>query len=69
MARTSRQFRAMRQVLVATAVLLTVVLALGVTALVLRGPAFFVFRSAGTGETPASGLQETQGPGQPGHQP
>ncbi len=31
----------------------------------LHGFSFFVFRSAGTGQTPASALKENQGPGQP----
>jgi hypothetical protein len=37
----------------------------GSTEIALHGFRFFVFRAAGTGSTPDSGLQEDQGPGQP----
>jgi hypothetical protein len=60
-----RQLVAIRVAAVATAALLFFAFAAGVTEVALHGFAFFVFRSAGTGETPASGLQEDQGPGQP----
>jgi hypothetical protein len=36
----------------------------GSTEVALHGFRFFVFRSGGVGETPDSGLQENQGPGQ-----
>ena len=38
----------------------------GASEVALHGFKFFVFRSTGTGETSGSGLQENQGPGQPG---
>jgi len=60
-----RQLVAIRVAAVATAALLFFAFAAGVTEVALHGFAFFVFRSAGTGETPGSGLQEDQGPGQP----
>ncbi len=37
----------------------------GSTEIALHGFSFFVFRAAGTGSTPDSGLKEDQGPGQP----
>jgi hypothetical protein len=49
----------------ATAALLFFALTAATTEVALHGFAFFVFRSAGTGETPSTGLQENQGPGQP----
>jgi hypothetical protein len=61
-----RQLAAIRVAAAATAALLLFALAAGTVEIALHGFAFFVFRSAGTGETPGSGLQENQGPGQPG---
>ncbi len=61
-----RQLVAVRVAAAATAALLLFAVAAGATEVVLHGFAFFVFRSAGTGETPGSGIQEDQGPGQPG---
>jgi hypothetical protein len=61
-----RQYHAMR--LVRTAVVAMVLLAViaGSAEIALHGYRFFIFRSAGTGSTPAdSGLKENQGPGQP----
>jgi hypothetical protein len=60
-----RQLVAIRVAAAATAALLLFATTAGTTELVLHGFAFFVFRSAGTGETGPSGLQEDQGPGQP----
>jgi hypothetical protein len=60
-----RQLVAIRVAAAATAALLVFAFAAGVTEVALHGFAFFVFRSAGTGETSGSGLQEDQGPGQP----
>jgi hypothetical protein len=60
-----RQLVAIRVATVATAALLLFATTAGTTEFVLHGFAFFVFRSAGTGETGPNGLQEDQGPGQP----
>jgi hypothetical protein len=60
-----RQLVAARVAAAATAALLFFALTAAATEVSLHGFAFFVFRSAGTGETPGSGLQEEQGPGQP----
>jgi hypothetical protein len=60
-----RQLVALRVAAAATASLFLFALAAGTTELALHGFAFFVFRSAGTGETSSNGLQEDQGPGQP----
>jgi len=48
-----------------TAAMVLFALTAGGTEVALHGFKFFVFRSAGTGETSGSGLQENQGPGQP----
>lgn len=62
----TRQYARMRCVRALAAVLLATAFAMGITMLVMHGPAFFVFRSAGTGQTPSDGgLVENQGPGQP----
>ena len=60
-----RQLVAIRVAAAATSALFLFALAAGTTELALHGFAFFVFRSAGTGETGSHGLQEDQGPGQP----
>jgi hypothetical protein len=60
-----RQLRAARAVVAAIAGLLLIGVASGTAEVFLHGMPFFVFRSAGTGGTPGSGLQEDQGPGQP----
>jgi hypothetical protein len=60
-----RQLVAIRVAAAATAALCLFALTAGTTELVLHGFPFFVFRSAGTGETGSKGLQEDQGPGQP----
>lgn len=60
-----RQYGAARLASIVTAALILFALASGTTEVALHGLSFFVFRSAGTGETPGSGLQENQGPGQP----
>jgi hypothetical protein len=60
-----RQLVAIRVAAAATSALFLFALAAGTTELALHGFAFFVFRSAGTGETSPHGLQEDQGPGQP----
>jgi hypothetical protein len=60
-----RQLVAIRVAAAATAALLLFATTAGTTELMLHGFAFFVFRSAGTGETNPNGLQEDQGPGQP----
>jgi hypothetical protein len=59
-----RQLVAIRVAAAATSALFLFALAAGTTELALHGFAFFVFRSAGTGETSPHGLQEDQGPGQ-----
>jgi hypothetical protein len=63
--RPPRQLVAIRVAAAATAALFVFALTAGTTEVALHGFAFFVFRSAGTGETRPSGLQEDQGPGQP----
>jgi hypothetical protein len=63
--RPPRQLAAVRVAAAATAALFFFALTAGTTEVVLHGFAFFVFRSAGTGETGPGGLQEDQGPGQP----
>jgi hypothetical protein len=60
-----RQLVAIRVAAAATSALFLFAVAAGTTELALHGFAFFVFRSAGTGETSPHGLQEDQGPGQP----
>jgi hypothetical protein len=60
-----RQRVAIRVAAAATAALFLFAITAGTTEIALHGFAFFVFRSAGTGETGPSGLQEDQGPGQP----
>jgi hypothetical protein len=60
----SRQYVAVRAMSVLTAALVLFALTAGSTEVALHGFKFFVFRSAGTGETSGSGLQENQGPGQ-----
>jgi hypothetical protein len=60
-----RQVAAIRVAVIATSVLLAVPVVASVVEIHEHGFAFFVFRSAGTGETRSSGLQEDQGPGQP----
>ena len=60
-----RQLRAARAVVAAIAGLLLIGVASGTAEVFLHGMPFFVFRSAGTGGTPGSGVQEDQGPGQP----
>jgi hypothetical protein len=57
--------RAMRRWRRIFAVALLIPLAGGSTMIGMHGAAFFVFRSAGTGESPDSFLAENQGPGQP----
>lgn len=66
MAFTMNRGRAMRRwrLVFAAAVIIPVVTGAVMTAQ--HGPAFFVFRAAGTGFTPAGALAESQGPGQPG---
>jgi hypothetical protein len=60
-----RQLVAIRVAAAATAGLCLLAATAGTAELVLHGYAFFVFRSAGTGETSPNGLREDQGPGQP----
>jgi hypothetical protein len=60
-----RQLVAIRVAAAATSALFLFAVAAGTTEIALHGFAFFVFRSAGTGETSSHGLQEDQGPGQP----
>jgi hypothetical protein len=60
-----RQYAAMRLTRVVTAALLLFALIAGTTEIGLHGYSFFVFRAAGTGSTPDSGVKENQGPGQP----
>jgi hypothetical protein len=74
-----RQYAAMRLTRAVTAALLLFAVIAGTTELGRHGYSFFVFRAAGTGSTPGSGVKEDQGPGQPdapaahqrptGHQP
>ena len=61
----SRQHAAVRVMSVFTAAMVLFALTAGGAEVALHGFKFFVFRSAGTGETSGSGLQENQGPGQP----
>jgi hypothetical protein len=56
----------MRLTSVAAAALVVCAAVAGSTEIGLHGFKFFVFRSAGTGATNGDGLQEDQGPGQPG---
>jgi hypothetical protein len=60
-----RQVKALRRFAVVVIVLLSLVVAFGVTEISLHGAGFFVFRSQGVGSTPDGGLSEDQGPGQP----
>jgi hypothetical protein len=60
-----RQYTAMRLTRAVTAILLLFAVIAGTTELGLHGYSFFVFRAAGTGSTPNSGIPEDQGPGQP----
>jgi hypothetical protein len=62
---TPRQLVAIRVAAVATTALFLIALTGGTVEVALHGFAFFVFRSAGTGETGPNGLKEDQGPGQP----
>lgn len=55
----------MRFAVLATSALFMVAVVAGAVEIHLHGFRFFVFRSVGTGETGAGGLQENQGPGQP----
>jgi hypothetical protein len=50
---------------VLTAALVLFALTAGTAEVSLHGFKFFVFRSAGVGQTTHSGVQENQGPGQP----
>ena len=61
-----RQHTAMRLTRAVTAALLLFAVIAGTTEIGLHGYSFFVFRAAGTGSTPNSGVKEDQGPGQPG---
>jgi hypothetical protein len=61
----SRQYVAVRAMSIFTAALVLFALTAGASEVALHGFKFFVFRSAGVGETSGSGLQENQGPGQP----
>jgi hypothetical protein len=62
----SRQHAAVRVMTVFTAAMVLFALTAGASEVALHGFKFFVFRSAGTGETGRNGgLQENQGPGQP----
>ncbi len=60
-----RQYAAMRLTRAVVAALLLFAVTAGTTEIALHGYSFFVFRAAGTGSTPNSGLKEDQGPGQP----
>jgi hypothetical protein len=63
---TPRQLVTARVAIAATTALFLFAAAAGATEIALHGFAFFVFRSAGTGETGrVGGLTEDQGPGQP----
>ncbi len=55
----------MRFAVIATSALFLVAVAVGVMEIHLHGFDFFIFRSAGTGQTRHDGRQENQGPGQP----
>ncbi|HEX4062619.1 MAG TPA: hypothetical protein VHY58_16505 [Streptosporangiaceae bacterium] len=61
-----RQVAAMRIAVIATSALFLVAVVAGVMEVHLHGFDFFIFRATGTGETGPNGLQENQGPGQPG---
>ncbi len=61
-----RQAAAVRVMTAFTAAMVVFALTAGATEVALHGFKFFVFRSAGTGETSHTGLEEDQGPGQPG---
>jgi hypothetical protein len=62
----SRQHAAVRVMSIFTAAMVLFALTAGGAEVALHGFKFFVFRSAGTGETGRNGgLQENQGPGQP----
>ena len=62
----TRQYRNLRAVLACSAVLAVTAVALVTVMIMMHGPVFFLFRSAGTGATPEDGgLAEDQGPGQP----
>jgi hypothetical protein len=63
-ARRPRQLVAIRVMTVFAAALFLFALVSGSTEVALHGFRFFAFRSAGTGETPSTGLSEDQGPGQ-----
>lgn len=63
--RPTRQRRALRKVYAGVALLAVLVLGAGAIEVGLHGLPDFLFRSAGVGSTPDSGLQEAQGPGQP----
>jgi hypothetical protein len=63
--RRPRQYAAMRLTAIVMAAMVLFAVAAGSTEVALHGFSFFVFRSAGTGSTPATGLKESQGPGQP----
>ncbi len=60
-----RQYAAMRLTRLVVAALFLFAVTAGTTEIALHGFSFFVFRAAGTGATPNSGLKEDQGPGQP----
>lgn len=60
-----RQYAAMRILATVVAALMLFAVTAGATEVGLHGFRFFVFRAAGTGATPGSGLHEDQGPGQP----
>ena len=60
-----RQYFAMRLSRLAVAAMVLFAVTAGSTEIALHGFSFFVFRAAGTGSTPDSGLKEDQGPGQP----
>jgi hypothetical protein len=60
-----RQGVAMRFAAIATSALFLVAVVAGAIEIHLHGFDFFIFRSAGTGETGPNGLKEDQGPGQP----
>jgi len=62
----SRQHAAVRVMTIFTAAMVLFALTAGASEVAMHGFKFFVFRSAGTGETGRNGgLQENQGPGQP----
>jgi hypothetical protein len=57
--------RYLRRWWLALAVCVAIPVALAAVMIAQHGPAFFVFRSGGTGQSPESALSENQGPGQP----